>query len=852
MLRLSASRLLALTIALIPVAGCPDQALSTFNDTPEALILSPTPGTAAVEGEVVPLRGQATDSNDGPLSLVTTWYAGDEVLCEGAPPDDQGLTACEWTADLSGVELRLEVLDDRGAAGVATTSLSVTPNSPPEVGILLPTGTDAYYAGSLVEFDGWASDAEDPIAELVVSWTSSVDGPLAIDTQLATDGHSRGAVVLSEGQHFVEFSALDTGGRATIATVILAVGPPREEPSAVILAPLADAVSNRGDDIYFEGRVADGQEDADALVVRWSSNVDGLLSDTIADSLGRSVFTTATLSPGQHVVTLEVSDSDGHRVTDDVSIKVNGLPTQPVIALSPGAPTTLDDLAGAITTASLDPDGDAITYTWAWLRNGVASGASTTDILPASATAKGEEWTVSVTPNDGFADGPAGRATVTVQNSPPVLTTLSFTPSAPLTDDVLAAAAATADDDGDAVSVTYTWDVDGVTAGSGSTLDGSSAFAKGQIVRLTAVPDDGENPGAAGSTAGVEVGNTAPAAVAATVLPASPSAGVDDLVCVVSADDADEEPLAWTITWTVDGVAFAGAVTTNHAGDTVPAEELMEGEVWTCTASVSDGEASAGPATSSVTVGACPYGEASICPAASCAELVSLGVSTDGRYWIDPDGGGSLEVWCDTSHDGGGWALAVVASDDGSDSWTWTSRRYWDLDSTTFGTLDDLTRDYKSASLHRMPMTEVLAVHQPSGTWAAYAAVGDGSSSFASIIAGTGDSYCWRDGNGYEMSAGSLVSTGGLCDTDLYLNAADHDGGGGSCSCDGCVSDAHGPSWNVDVGDGCPFDGAGAAGGVGPDSDSAGESTAAGFGVALGLNTGVAGAGDNRIEIYVR
>jgi hypothetical protein len=278
----------------------------------------------------------------------------------------------------------------------------------------------------------------------------------------------------------------------------------------------------------------------------------------------------------------------------------------------------------------------------------------------------------------------------------------------------------------------------------------------------------------------------------------------------------------------------------------------MEGEVWTCTASVSDGDASAGPATSSVTVGACPYGEASICPAASCAELVSLGVSTDGRYWIDPDGGGGLEVWCDTSHDGGGWALAVVASDDGSDSWTWTSRRYWDLDSTTFGTLDDLTLDYKSASLHRMPMTEVLAVHQPSGTWAAYAAVGDGSSSFASIIAGTGDSYCWRDGNGYEMSAGSLVSTGGLCDTDLYLNAADHDGGGGSCTCDGCVSDAHGPSWNVDAGDGCPFDGAGAAGGVGPDSDSAGESTAAGFGVALGLNTGVAGAGDNRIEIYVR
>jgi hypothetical protein len=834
------------------VSGCPDQALSTFNADPVATILGPEAGAAAVEGEGVLLRGQVTDSNDGPASLVASWYAGDAVLCEGAAPDDEGLTACEWTADLSGAVLRLEVIDDRGAAGVDTVTLAVTPNSAPSVGILLPTGTGPYYAGSLVEFDGFGSDVEDPISALAGAWTSGLDGLLAIGPALSVDGHSRGAVTLSEGQHFVEFTVLDTGGRAAVATVILDVGPPREEPSAVILAPLDGAVYTRGDTLTLEGVVADGQEAPDALRVSWTSSVDGLLSDAPADSAGRTVFTTTSLSAGEHVVTLEVVDGDGNRITDDVDFRVNGPPSQPTVVLDPAEPTTTDDLVAGIGAPSLDPDGDAITYTWAWFRDGVASGASTTERLPASATAKGEEWTAQLTPNDGITDGPAGRASVVILNTAPEVTALSFTPAAPLTDDLLTAASSTYDEDGDSVSVSYQWSVDGAVAGTGSTLAGASAFAKAQEIILGAVPNDGEEDGAGAWTASVTVGNTPPDSVAVSVLPASPAAGVDDLVCMVSATDADGDPLTWTITWTVDGVPYGGAETTVEGGDTVSAEDLMEGEEWACSATVTDGEDTAGPGTSSVVVGACPYGEAASCPADSCAELVSLGSSTDGRYWIDPDGAGALEVWCDATHDGGGWALVAVASDDGLDTWTYTARRYWDLDSTTFGSLDTLNSDFKSAALHRVLMSEVLTVHQPSGTWAAYPDVGDGTSAFSGIIAGYGDAYCWRSANGYEMGAGSLVATGGLCDTELYLNAADHDGGGGSCSCAGCLSNAHGPSWSVNTGDGCPFDGAGAGGSMGPDSNAAGESTSAGYGAALGINAGTPGAGENAIWVLVR
>lgn len=836
----------------LSLLGCPDQGLSTYNAVPVADILAPADGSAAVEGEVVSLRGQVSDSNDTTLDLVASWYVGDEVLCDGAPPSADGLTECTWTADLSGRELRLEVIDDRGASGTASATLVVAPNGAPVVSILAPTDAGTYYAGSLVEFDGTASDPEDTAELLVASWTSSIDGALALDATVDADGHSRGAVALSEGEHFIEFTVADSVGRSAVATVLVEVGPPRQEPSAMILEPGDGDVVDYGTTVAFVGMVSDGQDAAESLGILWTSNVDGTLSTAPSDSTGRLAFSTSSLSRGAHLLTLEVTDTDGNRVTEDLSFVVNGAPSTPGVALSPAEPRTLDDLVASITSASLDPDGDAVTYTWAWTRDGVASSESVSETLPASATSRGESWTVLVTPSDGLTSGPPGRATVTILNSAPVLDSVSFSPSTVLTNDVVVATSSAADDDGDSVSVSYAWWVDGAMVSTGASLDGATWFDKGDVVVLEAVASDGTDSSAPLATAPVTVDNSDPGAASATISPSSPAAGVDDIQCLVSASDADGDALSWTIEWTVDGVAWSGATTVDQPGDTVPADELAEAEVWTCTATASDGESSTAPATASATVAACPYGESATCPASSCAELSALGYASDGRYWVDPDGAGALEVWCDLTLDGGGWTLVSVTSDDGADTWTYTARRYWDLDSTTFGSLDNLDADYKSAAMSRASMSELLVVHQPSGTWATYPAMSDGTTGFAAVVASYGDEYCWKGGRGFEMGAGSLVASGGLCDTDLYLNAADHDGGGGSCTCADCVSHAHGPSWSVDNGDGCPFDDPGGASSAGPDSDATGESGALGFGAALGLNTGAPGAGENYLWILVR
>ena len=89
-----------------------------------------------------------------------------------------------------------------------------------------------------------------------------------------------------------------------------------------------------------------------------------------------------------------------------------GTPSAPTAEVSPASPTEgRDDLYCEITADSIDPDGNTVTYTFAWTVDGVTySGTTSTtthtgDTIPASATAFGEVWECTVTPNDGTEDG---------------------------------------------------------------------------------------------------------------------------------------------------------------------------------------------------------------------------------------------------------------------------------------------------------------------------------------------------------------------------------------------------------------------------------------------------------------
>lgn len=83
----------------------------------------------------------------------------------------------------------------------------------------------------------------------------------------------------------------------------------------------------------------------------------------------------------------------------------NTPPSAPEIQLSHSCADTDEDITCTVTTPSEDPDDDPVDYQFDWSSN--LGGSSTGAQLSSATTTGGEEWTCTVTPSDGMADGPA-------------------------------------------------------------------------------------------------------------------------------------------------------------------------------------------------------------------------------------------------------------------------------------------------------------------------------------------------------------------------------------------------------------------------------------------------------------
>jgi hypothetical protein len=175
-------------------------------------------------------------------------------------------------------------------------------------------------------------------------------------------------------------------------------------------------------------------------------------------------------------------------------------PTAPEVSIEPSEPDTLDNLEAKITIPSTDPDGDPVTYRHEWFVDGVEQLDLTDTTVSHELTQKGETWEVVVTPNDGYADGTPGTASVTIVNTPPEAPQVSISPEFPVEgkDDIVCTANAT-DVDGDTVSYQYTWSVDGEPTDYDSDTIPAEITEKQQTWTCSATLYDGEEEGEAAS-----------------------------------------------------------------------------------------------------------------------------------------------------------------------------------------------------------------------------------------------------------------------------------------------------------------------------------------------------------------
>ncbi|GDX82123.1 hypothetical protein LBMAG42_39340 [Deltaproteobacteria bacterium] len=580
------------------LAGCPgDSTLKSFHEPPVVSIDSPASGAKVDEAVPILMTGTITDKKfSSSLTAVdVTWSVGGNKVCDGAVVELSGYTECTTVFERGTTTITLSAINPDGESSSSVVEIEVQKNEAPTAEIVTPVEGGEYFANRLTLFEGRVADGEDAAEALTVVWTSSLDGLLPFSTSPASDGGTSGTAYLSAGEHQLTLTVTDSTGRTgyDTATIEVLVG---SKPTVDLITPASGDTVNIDEIVAFQAEVGDAEDAPEDLDVVWESDLDGIFSSQGAASDGFAEFSYDMLSHGAHAITVTVTDSDGLTAVDNATLYVNAPPDAPVVHIEPDPATSDDTLFAVVDVDSYDADGDTISYSYRWYQNGIDSGV-TTNPLPASATDRGDLWTVYVTPDDGTAEGPSGSDTVSIGNSAPTLASVSITPATAYTDDTLTAVpTGWSDADGDPADYLYEWTRNGAILGGETavTLDGSN-FVRGDQIIVTVTPYDGREYGTPVVSSIRTITNSTPTAPTVTVTPSSPERE-DDLLCSATSTDADGDALSYTYSWTVDG-APSGVV-----GDAVSASYTENGETWECTVTASDGAATSAIGTDSVIV----------------------------------------------------------------------------------------------------------------------------------------------------------------------------------------------------------------------------------------------------------
>lgn len=531
----------------------------------------PVPGPLSVE-PVAPASGEplscvhdpATDA-DADADALTRSYAWsidgvlgafgpDPVLAEGAP---------------GGAEVRcaLELSDGLDPVTALSEPVSVD-NLPPtaEDVVLTPAAPDVTDAitcsWTFVDADGGSDHSR-------VQWW--VDGVDAGTSNPLTSGFARDQTVICE---LTPDDGLDAGAPVEVSAVV-----GNAPPSAAGVEIEAAELVPGGNPSCVAVDFVDPDGDPDLSTRQWW--VDGV-------EAGSGAQPSVELSAGA-LVECELLPHDGLDAGDPVrgSATVNHPPEIAGLELLPD-PLGASDRPSCVAETA-DADGDPVSIRWVWRVDGVEVGDDSDSLdHPLS---EGEVVECSATPEDGWQSGSPTSRSATVVNLPPEVVEVRLSNAAPVVGEELWAEADVWDAEGDAVELSWRWEVDGLVEMEGSDRWVVAAEPGAEVVAL-ATPADASGEGEAMASDPAVVQNQAPDPPVVELAPELADPGLDDVWCLIAEPGVDPEgsALDHEVEWTVNGVLWAGSTLDLHlGGDGLPAAELIAGDALRCRARASDG-----------------------------------------------------------------------------------------------------------------------------------------------------------------------------------------------------------------------------------------------------------------------
>lgn len=144
-----------------------------------------------------------------------------------------------------------------------------------------------------------------------------------------------------------------------------------------------------------------------ALGVRWNQVLGPPVS--LADPHAATTTFTAPnfLGATDRTLVFQLLATDGARVESDlVVLTLNHPPTTPELSVTPAKPQDTDDITCSLLVPAYDEDGDPLSVTWSWTKNGQpftgATSSQDTSTVPASETTSWDRFSCEVTVSDGL------------------------------------------------------------------------------------------------------------------------------------------------------------------------------------------------------------------------------------------------------------------------------------------------------------------------------------------------------------------------------------------------------------------------------------------------------------------
>jgi predicted secreted protein len=524
-------------------------------------------------GETLEAAVDATDRDGGELSYEWSVADGDWTLNPG------GETAQLTAPATPGVStsLRVTVSDDDGQSVTSSIVVSTAPNEAPSLGSLTASPSRVDPAGT----SNLTATATDPDGDdLTYTWNAPSAWSLTDngDTATVTAPDEYGATATMSVTVEDDFGG-QTSGTATVSTV-------RNQRPTISDVTASPSVVSRQQTSTLSVTASD--PNGDSLSYVWSTP-----KDWTVDGSGDTVTVTA---PDQYDARgeFEVTVEDGHggATTRSVVVRtesnepptVSSLTAQPLY-LSPGE-------TSSVTANSSDPNGDSLTHTWNvpgdWTQSG--SGDQIQVEAPNRTNASA---TVSVTVEDGHG-GSSSEAVVlqTVRNQPPVIDSLTATPTTVDPTESATLTASASDPDGQSLS--YSWNIPSGWSGSSNTSDLTVTPPReyGKTYTFEVEVSDGFDT----VTEQVQISTVSNASPTIDNLAASPNPVEAGNTTTVSVTGSDTYGDSLSYSWSIDNKDWSRSA----SGSSLQLDSPNKNSSVTVTVTVSDGFG--GTASASITV----------------------------------------------------------------------------------------------------------------------------------------------------------------------------------------------------------------------------------------------------------